>query len=336
MSDASNSDHSKEEEAKAPEGLSQFISKVLDQLSLTAWLPSAMLVGITALLLQLHKQGNLDIAGAIQDLVKKPLGITIVLLFALIVTAMIVQAFSFEAIRLLEGYWGRTSTTYFFLRLRVKRHRKRRQRLLDRALELEKAAFESARPVLISSGIDREHIEILEDAVYRVPSRSRRPHTTEQTTAARATGWRSRSSPALLAALERTYAAARDYPEEHRLLPTKLGNALRASEDSLSKDYGDLEGFIMRRYESIPARLMIQHDQFRNRLEMYCTLVLVFGLLAAGSPALLAESSRTYLAPAGGCALFLFLGMVSYAAAIASARGYGTVLRSVSRYTPRN
>ena len=104
MSPRDEEDSAKDSGSKSAEGFSQFVSKVLDQLSLTAWLLATIVVGVGALLLQLHAQHGADIALAIQQLTSKPLGTMIVIVFAIVMTAVITQAFSFEAIRFLEGY----------------------------------------------------------------------------------------------------------------------------------------------------------------------------------------------------------------------------------------
>jgi hypothetical protein len=64
-------------------GFSSFIGKVLDQLSLSAWLPAAMLVGNLALLLQLNQDKDFNIERAVQSLAAKPLGTVIILVFSL-------------------------------------------------------------------------------------------------------------------------------------------------------------------------------------------------------------------------------------------------------------
>lgn len=79
---------------------------MLDQLSLSAWLPAAMLVGSSAVLLQLHARPDRNLALATNHLIAKPLGVIVLLLFALVLATMVTQAFEFEVIRLLEGYWG--------------------------------------------------------------------------------------------------------------------------------------------------------------------------------------------------------------------------------------
>lgn len=331
MSPRDGEDAAKDGSSKPAEGLSQFIGKVLDQLSLTAWMPAVMLVGAGALLLQLHAQQGIDIALAVYQLSSKPLGTIIVLIFAVILAAVLTQAFSFEAIRLLEGYWGDTMLSVLFLHLRVNRHSKRRKKLQERLNRQRQAAFESARVNMWNAKAKPAYIEVLEDDFYDVSDEDRRPHADVIIETARRIGWRSKSSPAMLDAIDRTRKQFHEYPKPHRVLPTKLGNVMRSIEDTLADDEHELEGFIMRRYAIIPSRLMTQHDQFRNRLEMYCTLVPIFGILAASSVALLARKQEYHhLGAIGSATLFILLGIVSYQAAIASARTYGTTLMIIA------
>lgn len=320
----------KDGSSKPAEGLSQFIGKVLDQLSLTAWMPAAMLVGAGALLLQLHAQNNTDITLAVEKLASKPLGTLIVLVFAVVLTAVITQAFAFEAIRLLEGYWGGTRLSTLFLRPCVSMHVKRRRELDERFKRQRLAAFETARSSMWSDRIKPAYIEVLEDDFYDVSDESRRQHPNEIATAALRMGWQPKSSPAMLDVLDRIRDRLADYPAQYRILPTRLGNVLRAKEDKIKDDGKKLVGLVMRRYELIPDRLMTQHDQFRNRLEMYCTLVLVSGLLAVFGGALLAHKKDHYMSAAGAIFVFVLLGILSYRAAIASARGYGVVLGEIA------
>jgi hypothetical protein len=315
---------------KPGEGLSQFASKVLDQLSLTAWLPAAMLVGCMAVLLQMRHQKSSDIATAVQALTEKPLGTVIVLTFSLVLSAIITQAFSFEAIRMLEGYWGGTAITARLLQPVVWRHRRHQRRLIQRVKRQRQVAFEVARSAMWTAKVKPHYIEVLEDDFFDVKDSDRRKHPKWIIDAARLMGWRPHSSPALLDALDRSVQKLSDYPEEHRVLPTRLGNVLRAREDKLQRDGGELEGLVMRSYEHVHSRLMVQHDQFRNRLEMYCTLVVVFLLLAPIGSGLLAGQDDQYRSAAVALFLFLMLAIISYRAAIASARGYGVVLGTIA------
>ena len=110
-------------------------------------------------------------------------------------------------------------------------------------------------------------------------------------------------------------------------MPTRLGNILRRAEDQLRNAGGDIEGFVMRNRHQVPSRVLIHHDQFRTRLDMYCTLVFVAAVLAISSiPALWALPTADRIAVALG---FAIMAQASYGAAISSARGYSTVLRQI-------
>ncbi len=74
----------------------------------------------------------------------------------------------------------------------------------------------------------------------------------------------------------------------------------------------------------------MQHDQFRTRLEMYCTLVLVSGFLLALIPIVLTGHIGV-AAVATTFASFAAMAVVSYLAAIASAGGYCSVLRQMDK-----
>ncbi len=114
-------------------------------------------------------------------------------------------------------------------------------------------------------------------------------------------------------------------------MPMQLGNVLRSTEAKLRNAGGDVSSFALRRRGLVDTRIQLQHDQFRTRLDMYCILVFVSILLAALAPLLLirvphgdALAAVKWLIPS---ALFIALALTSYHAAIASARGYCSILR---------
>jgi hypothetical protein len=115
--------------ASGGEGISQFVAKALDQLSVTAWLPATMLVGNAAVLLALHKQGDLQLLQAIDAVTHSPLGLLIASFIAIVLATMVSQAFAFETIRILEGYWGKYRPLQFMTAWRSSRHHKRLFRL---------------------------------------------------------------------------------------------------------------------------------------------------------------------------------------------------------------
>ena len=63
-------------------GLSQVLGTVLQQLSVSAWVPAAMLVGNVAVLLQLLSDRSYNVASAVKELAGKPLGMVIILIFS--------------------------------------------------------------------------------------------------------------------------------------------------------------------------------------------------------------------------------------------------------------
>lgn len=139
-----------------PEGISQFIAKILDQLNVSSWLPGTMFVGNAALLLQLYRQGNVDIAAAAVALTSSPLGVLIVIFFGVVLAAMVAQAFAFEVIRLLEGYWGGTRVSTRLLAWRTARHLSKFLRLDERIRNQTRRAFcEVARPEMLAQHVAR-------------------------------------------------------------------------------------------------------------------------------------------------------------------------------------
>lgn len=312
----------------APAGVSEFLGSVLKQLSLTAWLPAAMLVGLGAVLAELYSQGTPSLAAALSDLTDSAVGVAIGLLFGVVLAAVVTQAFSFETIRALEGYWGLNAASRRLLHWRTGVHRRRRARLQMAVREQREVAFEGARRAMCRDGLPIAIIEVLEDDFYGRPPRRRRSRRV--LAAARTMGWRAKADPGALATLDRLERRTAEFPAGHRVLPTRLGNVIRAAEDSMVFGGGDLEGMLMRSYEVIPRRLMQQHDQFRDRLDMYCTLVPVFVGAAMGSGLLAVKGTSFFAVAAAGVATSLILAWVSYEAAIASARGYGAALRAIA------
>ena len=90
--------------ADISKGVSAFLSGVLEQLSITSWLPSVVLVGNAAVLMTLQGMKQLSLGAAIQALTDLQWGAIIVLILSIIISAVAIQAFEFEGIRFWEGY----------------------------------------------------------------------------------------------------------------------------------------------------------------------------------------------------------------------------------------
>jgi len=141
--------------------------------------------------------------------------------------------------------------------------------------------------------------------------------------------WRTLCDAWRLAAVDHLLSQETAYPATSRVLPTRLGNLIRATEDTLENATGDVEGFALRYHSKVPQRLQMQHDQFRNRLAMFCTMVFLGISLLVLTPIILA-GSRIDLAAIGIISgSFTVFSVVSYLAAIASAGGYCTVLKQM-------
>jgi hypothetical protein len=324
-------------DARGPEGLrstgfSQFLSRIFEQLSISAWLPAAMLVGNVALLLQLSTYHKYHIELAIKQ-IGQSLGTIIILVFAVVLATMVTQAFAFDLIRLLEGYIDSPRRwLQELMAMRIRRHKAKRSKLdakLDRAT---KDAFKQAKKTMleIPDAYDAMVLELLEHQLFG--SEPDLPPSEELQESVDATDWRLHLPPEVLYRIDSMDARLASYPAAHRLLPTRLGNVLRASEDNLERQTEEnLEGFVIRHYDELPASLKDEHDDYRTRLDMYCCLVLVFSALAAvGGISLLRVHPAWGAAVAAGA--YIALAGVSYEAAIASARRYGRILQEIGQY----
>lgn len=309
-----------------PQGLSSFVARVLNQLALAAWLPGAVLATGILLLGQFRAQGSLSLSAAVDAFSEKSWTALLLALPMLVLATLLTQAFSFEAIRTLEGYWRRRGPATWLRTVLTSWQVKRKASLEKRRRSAAAQAFAKARPRLLARGERPMVVLALEADAEGAPPLEL---SEEDQHRVHLLGWRAQCDPWDLARIDRLMSALDDYPVNSRVMPTTLGNVLRATEDRLKTTEGDLEGFALRRRLRSPNRVVELHDQFRTRLDMYCMLVFVAGFLAALSVVLLEPlgwQSQSLLA-----AGFALLTWSSYGAAIASARGYCSTLRAMDR-----
>ena len=129
-----------------------------------------------------------------------------------------------------------------------------------------------------------------------------------------------------------------DYPLPHRVLPTRLGNVLRHHEDATNVK--GIENLVEARFERLPFSLRLSHDEMRGRLDLYCSMTLVWilvGVLALVRFTLERAHGRWDVNahwPYGlAVAAICFIGaLITYRAAIASARYYGSLLQQIAKY----
>jgi hypothetical protein len=312
--------------AASSDGISAFIARVLDQLALSAWLPAAFLTASVAILLQFRSTNSANILKAVQDLTAHPVQILVIMIPLLVIATVVTQAFSFESIRALEGYWGGSALAALARRPMTWRHVRRQKATIKRLRTQSQNAVHAAMPRMLMSGIPFPVVKTLEARVTGEEPPS--GLTGVELEVLQGTDWRFWCDAWRLARVRHLVNETKRYPRPHRMLPTKLGNLIRATEDDLQHADGDVQSFVHRRRDMVSPRIQMQHDQFRTRLEMYCTLVLISLFLVALTPLVLfGHINITALIVT--FASFAAMGVVSYHAAIASAGGYCSVLKQM-------
>jgi hypothetical protein len=328
-----------------PSGLSPLAAKILDQLSVTAWLPAALLMANTYLLAGMHlvrEPGSDPTTANLEDVVKaidsKAIGVLLAVVLGIVLATLFTQSLEYAAIRFLEGYWG--GSVYAAIPTKVGVWvQQRRQYLMARRVEkLDRRAFELAQDE-IRETLRREDPAFVDAAVAAGLGRSLPPGLTQEQHK-RAEGyfdkktlWRP-MAPAHLRhrALSLEVKAAAFPQDDSRLLPTRLGCALRSSEDKLS---GDVTGAKMRSYlyerlDKIGPALMEQHNQYRNRLDM-CSVLTVLCLLLATADALLLPALLPAEYVVSTCLGLVGLSYLSYRGAVAAALDYGPILVAINK-----
>lgn len=322
-----NSESGTRADGAAANGLSQVAGKVFEQLSLSSWFPAAVLVGNAAVLIQMHTDRDPSVGAAVQALTAKPLGILIVVLFALVIATVVTQAFEYATIQVLEGYdWAR-GPGRFLLAACIRRHHAKWSSLVDRTVRLRETAFEQARAAMADE-LDSAVLEVIERRVYGNPVGDLDIDMVAQ---AKSINWLIYLPAEVRYQMHDLEYRLRAYPEPSRLMPTRLGNRMRAAEDTLVLGEGEnLAGYVMRHQDRLPATIRHEHHTYRARLDMYCSLVPVFVVLAAGSAAALhtVAGLPVLLAVAAG---YLVAGRVAYEAAVASAEGWADAVQEIGR-----
>jgi hypothetical protein len=125
------SDTDSDASAASPGGISAFIARVLDQLTLSAWLPAAFLTASVAILLQFRSARSANVLNAVRELTANPVQVLVIIIPLLVIAAVVTQAFSFEAIRALEGYWPGRGLIGLARTLMIRRHVRRKRRSLS-------------------------------------------------------------------------------------------------------------------------------------------------------------------------------------------------------------
>lgn len=341
-------------------GLSQLVARILAQLSLSAWLPAAALVLLTAVVTRMARvlsDYQAEVQSATQTRLQPPNppslvawvvraieqlgGLTatdLILMFvAVIVLTMLTQAFAFESIRLLEGYWSSWVVVewwatgccwYFRQRLRLVRWRERR--LIKHAwvaVEVsirERLASGTQEAGWSSAMVDRLRSEVMGEGIYPTL-------TLAEDKLVDAYRWREEAPSNLMRRLRNIDKRLDDYPSARNLQPTRLGNVLRHYEEETGRE--SVESLVDEVYDQLPFSLQVSHDDQRGRLDLYCSMTFVWFFVVGVGVLLMgwgpnAQYTVAFLAVGLGAAL------ITYRAAIASARYYGSLLLLIAAYQP--
>jgi len=311
--------------ASAPDGISAFVARVLDQLTLSAWLPAALFTASMAVLLEFRSAKTVNISKAVEALTKNWVPVLVLIIPVLVVATIVTQAFSFEAMRTLEGYWRRRGLASLARTMMIKRQVRRKQAIDKRLDRANEEAFYAARPQMIKKGISVAVVNALEADALKANTPTLTEEEDQELVEAQQS-WRTYCDPWHLAIIDHLLNDYEVYPDDDRIMPTRLGNLIRATEDELSTD-GDLQGFVLRRHAMVPRRVQLQHDRFRTRMEMYCTLMFVSAALTVLTLVVLLSAGVDTIPAVIIAVGYVVLSQASYLAAIASARGYCAALK---------
>jgi hypothetical protein len=325
-----------EENVKAPkESLSQFFARVLDQLSITSWLPAVMLVAIVLVLSQLAKSDG-SFREAFDSIGKMGAAAIVFLVISVVIAAMFAQAFEFEAIRAVEGYWPNRGPGGWLTRRRRNKKRKDRDDLQEDLVEIARKALESARAGLREKeGLGTGAYDALEAYVLNLPQLDSTDATDKAKAKRLVTTWKRHADPTAVNRLEDVERRLNEFPElQYRVLPTNLGNLVRAVEDRVhDPSEGRLENFAIHVLDQLPRSIVAAFREQRRRLDLYCGLVFVFAgsFLPAVAVSLSFPNSRVEAAVAIPLVLVL-AALISYRAALASGRKFGLALMAIREH----
>lgn len=308
----------------SPDGVSAFFARILNQLTLSTWLPAAFFTVSVAALVQFRNTGSVSA----QALTVDPMRMLLVIIPLLVMTTVAMQAFSFEAIRILEGYWRRRGIASLARTLMIRRHLHRKLAIANRRHKASETAFYAARHRMLKNGIPFQIVNAVEAQILRIEPPSL---TGEESAKLARINWRSSCDAWHLARIDHLLNEEKAYPATSRILPTKLGNLIRATEDRLKTTDDDLEGFALQRYAMVPSPVQRQHDRFRSRLGMYCHLVFASAALLILTPVILLGSHIDDVAVATISCTFAVISWASYLAALSSASGYCLTLNQMDQ-----
>jgi hypothetical protein len=322
------------------QALSSFVSRILEQLSVTSWLPAAMLTVNGTLLLLFRSQEKMDPVAAIGPLSDEPLTLLICWLMLLVLITTITQAFERQAIMALEGDWPTDGPVGIMRKVLVDRRIAKMEKL-NRSFEdschrIVGEVFNkldgTAGAAAPRSGIARfEETRLRNTLFLLIGDKGLMGVENELAEEARSIPWETLCDPHSLARRRRLLRALQEYPAPSEVLPTALGTLLTATYDTLEEQGRD-KNFLLLERDRLPGVIVQAHDSARGRLNMYATMVFTFLGLAAAVPVLMWPSMTGTPSPVPVGDVMMWTGIyaglawLGYAAALRATRFYSRTL----------
>lgn len=263
-----------------------------DRFSLVNVVPPAILAAFIWGLVQAGVySGEPDLGNAFPDLKDLTTGGAVLFAFAVLLLGVVLAPFQVAFVRVLEGYWGSANLA---------------MRLTTVGVELQRRRLTAANHTMRTVGADLQKFRL------DVAQNASLPVRFDQ----------ERRRARLNASAQRANKIARQMPRTDRLLPTALGNNLRASEDSAGQRYGLNTNVVYPRLRNfLSPRLDTALSGLLTQLDTSAALCVSFTLAALASTPLLAHQWWA-LIPAG-CVL---LAVLAYRGAQTAATYHGDLL----------
>ncbi|WP_410643046.1 hypothetical protein [Amycolatopsis sp. lyj-346] len=244
------------------------------------------------------------------------------LLLGTLVLALFLHPLQLAMTKVLEGYWGSSRIAAALLRSRITHHRKRFNRLSTRREKLEQRRNRVLTKLLVGRYLRKlaDDPATAEDPARWASERLKREleNLLFSTQAYPASGAHAAmaSIPVLLA----------HYPDPDRMMPTRLGNALRSAEDSIGRQYA-LDAVRTTPYIALiaPEPHLNYLQDTRQQLDTSVRLCVVALLATVEAVGFLFTDGWWLLASLGP----YFLAYIAYRASIAAAIEYMEMVRTV-------
>jgi hypothetical protein len=282
---------------------------------------------------------------------KISVGGALLLFAAIIVLTVLTQVFAFDGIQILQGYWGTSNIVEWVAKCRSAHFRNQCLSLRERYRKRTKEAWTTSRAE-IEDQMDRakrlggeavspprwtpEMISYL--GATLIGDTTSPELTPAQREEARRIPWQHFASSDLLRRQLNLDKRIQDFPDDiSHIMPTKVGNILRAYRDQVRRvAYEDFSGeasvqtFVLEIYGRLPSHLREQYREWRDRLDLYCSMVFVVSIIALVSAAVFGLHHWQYAASAVLVSLCGIL--LAYRAAVTTARHYGRLLLTMAKY----